>query len=75
MEPRKTEQEAWIDFLSNELNAVSVRVDGGYIIVKRHCSNCGYYMTYKTKYCHHPCSTGCWQFKYKKGIDHENSNH
>lgn len=73
MEPRETEQAAWIDFLSEELNAVSVKIDGGYIVVKRHCSNCEYYMTDKTKDCWCPSSIGCWQFKYKKGVDHENS--
>lgn len=72
MQPREIEQEAWIDFLSDELNAVSAEVDGGFIVVKRCCSNCEHYMTDKTKYCHHPCSIGCWQFKYNKGADHEN---
>jgi len=68
MEPKKTEQEAWIDFLSDELNAVSVEVDGGFIIVRRHCLNCKYEMTDKTKDCFNPSSIGCWQFKYKKEV-------
>ena len=75
MEPRETKQEAWIDFLSDELNAVSVEVDGGFIIVRRCCSNCKYSNTKKTKNCFYLSSLGCWQFKYKKGVDHENSSH
>lgn len=68
MEPRKTEQEAWIDFLSDEFNAVSAEVDGGFIVVRRHCSACKYYMTNETKYCLQQSSVGCWKFKYKGGI-------
>jgi len=65
MEPKKTEQEAWIDFLSEELNAVAAEVDGGFIVVRRCCSNCEYQMTDKTKDCWCPSSMGCWQFKYE----------
>ncbi len=74
MQPRKTEQEAWTDFLSDELNAVSAEVDGGFIVVRRCCSNCRYQMTNRTRNCLHPSSVGCWQFKYMKGVDHENSS-
>lgn len=72
MEPRETEQAAWIDFLSDELNVVSVEVDAGFIIVRRCCSNCKYCMTERTKNCLHPSSIGCWQFKYSKGVNNEN---
>ena len=74
MQPRKTKIEAWHDFLSNEFNAVPAEVDGGFIVVRRYCSNCIYSMTDKTKNCLHPSSIGCWQFKYKKGIGYENSS-
>ena len=67
MEPRETELDAWIDFLSYELNAVSVEVNGGFIIVRRYCSNCKYHETNKTKNCFYPSSLGCWQFKFKGG--------
>ena len=72
MQPRKTEQEAWIDFLSDELNAVSAEVEGGFIVVRRCCSNCRYHLTEKTKNCFYQSSIGCWQFKYMKGVDCEN---
>ena len=67
MEPRETEQAAWIDFLSDELNAVCAEVDGGFMVVKRCCSSCIFYNTDKTKYCFHQSSIGCWQFKFKGG--------
>ena len=68
MEPKKTEQEAWTAFLSEEFNAVSAEVDGGFIVVKKYCSNCEYQDSDKTKNCYCPSSVGCWQFKYKGGI-------
>lgn len=73
MEPVKTEQEAWIAFLSDEFNAVSVEVDGGFVVVRRCCSDCKHYMTDKTKHCLQQSSVGCWKFKYKGGI-YENSS-
>ena len=67
MQPRKTKIEAFHDFLSEELNISCVTVNDGFIVVRRCCSNCEYYMTDKTKYCFSPSSIGCGQFKYLKG--------
>ena len=66
MEPEKTEQEAWTAFLSDELNVSCVEVDGGFVVVRRCCSNCEYYNTGKTKYCFSPSSAGCGQFNFNQ---------
>ena len=66
MVAKKTVIEAFIEFLSVELDIVPVETFDGYIVVKRNCSTCSFYGTDKTKYCGSPLSGGCWKFEFNQ---------